>query len=58
MTDNKNTTIEASGNVEKTKAAGQYRRPEVHDLGKLDQVQGGHGGKYYDGPRATWRWHG
>jgi hypothetical protein len=55
MSDNKNTHVEVkdNGKVEKTKVTGQYRRPEVHDLGKLEQVQAGRG-YYYDGPRTTW----
>jgi hypothetical protein len=31
--------IAVSG-VEETKVDREYRRPEVHDLGKLEQVQG------------------
>ncbi len=36
-------------NVEKTNPAeGAYRQPQVHDLGKLEQVQSGFGGSYFD----------
>jgi hypothetical protein len=46
--------VEVVARVEQKGAAGQeYRRPEVFELGKLEQVQGT-GGIFYDCPRATY----
>lgn len=46
--------VEVRSEVEKKDVAQrEYRRPEVHELGKLEQVQAG-SGYYYDGPNTTW----
>jgi hypothetical protein len=37
---NREKSVKVETKVEKTR---QYRRPEVHDLGKLEQVRGGWG---------------
>ncbi len=38
-------------NVEKV--GREYRSPEIHDLGKLEKVQGGNPGNIYDGRGNT-----
>lgn len=41
-------------NAEQAGPLAEYHRPRIHDLGRLEQVQGYYTGSYYDGPVPRW----
>lgn len=54
MSEQKNVSgVEVENRAEKAEGR-EYGKPEVHDLGQLEQVQSNYHGNYYDGPRTTW----
>jgi len=57
---NDKSPIEVSVNEarETNEAPAAYRRPEVHDLGALEQVQAYYTGSYRDGPRSSYWYNG